>query len=255
MLQLESFQSDIYDIKYTYIHTAVNTHCTPSLPEVWLPDILQSFLLPSWQSLAVSRRLLHLVSLCRACHACSSYALRWPLPPSLCPLLCPLLCSSSSCPLLCLVICSGGRSLYSRFARHNWKLEDGHLVEGGSVGIHGGGGGDKGADSLWIPGLTTVVVSYVLPKSENEAGQFWHYPIHYRLYHHNGTKFVELAEVCEVVIELYYQEVWLVLDNIYMRICLVHNHVTDQGLPIQQNLAVWTHELTQNIINSKLQGD
>ena len=41
---------------------------------------------------------------------------------------------------------------------------------------------------------------------------------------------------CEVVIELYYQEVWLVLDNIYiyMRICLVHNHVTDQGLPIQQ---------------------
>ena len=34
-------------------------------------------------------------------------------------------------------------------------------------------------------------------------------------------------------IELYYQEVWLVLDNIYMRICLAHNHVTDQGLPIQ----------------------
>ena len=31
---------------------------------------------------------------------------------------------------------------------------------------------------------------------------------------------VEVAEVCEVVIELYYQEVWLVLDNIYMRICL-----------------------------------
>ena len=27
---------------------------------------------------------------------------------------------------------------------------------------------------------------------------------------------VELAEVCEVVIELYYQEVWLVLDNIYI---------------------------------------
>ena len=27
---------------------------------------------------------------------------------------------------------------------------------------------------------------------------------------------IELAEVCEVVIELYYQEVWLVLDNIYM---------------------------------------
>ena len=46
---------------------------------------------------------------------------------------------------------------------------------------------------------------------------------------------IELAEVCEVVIELYYQEVWLVLDNIYMRICLVHNHVTDQGLPIQHS--------------------
>ena len=29
---------------------------------------------------------------------------------------------------------------------------------------------------------------------------------------------VELAEVCEVVIELYYQEVWLVLDNIYIYI-------------------------------------
>ena len=41
---------------------------------------------------------------------------------------------------------------------------------------------------------------------------------------------------CEVVIELYYQEVWLVLDNIYMRICLVYNYVTDQGLPIQHNL-------------------
>ena len=41
---------------------------------------------------------------------------------------------------------------------------------------------------------------------------------------------------CEVVIELYYQEVWLVLDNIYMRICLAHNHVTDQGLPIQHLL-------------------
>ena len=30
-----SSQSDIYDIKHTYIHTAVITHCTPSsLPEV-----------------------------------------------------------------------------------------------------------------------------------------------------------------------------------------------------------------------------
>ena len=37
---------------------------------------------------------------------------------------------------------------------------------------------------------------------------------------------------CEVVIELYYQEVRLVLDNIYMRICLAPTHVTDQGLPI-----------------------
>ena len=48
--------------------------------------------------------------------------------------------------------------------------------------------------------------------------------------------FAELAEVCEVVIELYYQEVWLVLDNIYMRICLAPTHVTDQGLPIQHLL-------------------
>lgn len=40
----------------------------------------------------------------------------------------------------------------------NWKLEDGHLVEGGNVGIHGGGGGDKGADSPWIPERTTVEV-------------------------------------------------------------------------------------------------
>ena len=47
-----------------------------------------------------------------------------------------------------------------------------------------------------------------LPKPENEASQFWHRPIHYRLYHHNGTKFGSL-----------------------------------------------THELIQNIINSKLQGD
>ena len=40
---------------------------------------------------------------------------------------------------------------------------------------------------------------------------------------------------CEVVIELYYQEVRLVLNNIYMRIYLVHSHVTDQGLPIQHS--------------------
>ena len=44
-----SSQSDIYDIKHTYIHTTVITHCTPSLPEVWLSDILQSLLLPSRQ--------------------------------------------------------------------------------------------------------------------------------------------------------------------------------------------------------------
>ena len=51
----------------------------------------------------------------------------------------------------------------------------------------------------------------------------------------------QLAEVCEVVIELYYQEVRLVLDNIYIRICLVHNHVTDQGLPIQHHVwdSIW----------------
>jgi hypothetical protein len=28
----------------------------------------------------------------------------------------------------------------SCFARHNWKLVDGHLVEGGNLGINGGGG-------------------------------------------------------------------------------------------------------------------
>jgi hypothetical protein len=31
-------------------------------------------------------------------------------------------------------------------------------AEGSNVGIHGGAGGDKGADSLWIPGLTAVEV-------------------------------------------------------------------------------------------------
>jgi hypothetical protein len=41
-------------------------------------------------------------------------------------------------------------------SRCHWKLEDGYLVEGSNVKIHGGGGGDKGAGSLWIPGLTTV---------------------------------------------------------------------------------------------------
>jgi hypothetical protein len=43
-------------------------------------------------------------------------------------------------------------------SRCHWKLEDGYLVEGSNVGIHGGAGGDKGADSLWIPGLTAVEV-------------------------------------------------------------------------------------------------
>jgi hypothetical protein len=43
-------------------------------------------------------------------------------------------------------------------SRCHWKLEDGYLVEGNNVGIHGGAGGDKGADSLWIPGLTAVEV-------------------------------------------------------------------------------------------------
>jgi hypothetical protein len=44
-------------------------------------------------------------------------------------------------------------------SRCHWKLEDGYLVEGSNVGIHGGGGGgDKGADALWMAGLTTVEV-------------------------------------------------------------------------------------------------
>lgn len=43
-------------------------------------------------------------------------------------------------------------------SRCHWKLEDGYLVEGSNVGFHGGAGGDKGADSLWIPGLTAVEV-------------------------------------------------------------------------------------------------
>jgi hypothetical protein len=34
------------------------------------------------------------------------------------------------------------------FALHNWKIEDAHLVGGRTVEVHGGG--DKGADSLWI---------------------------------------------------------------------------------------------------------
>ena len=54
-------------------------------------------------------------------------------------------------------------------------------------------------------------------------------------------KMLNWQRFCEVVIELYYQEGRLVLDNIYMRICLVHNHVTDQGLPIQQKMLQGRH--------------
>ena len=49
-----------------------------------------------------------------------------------------------------------------------------------------------------------------------------------------------VSRVCEphdtdhITLLQYYQEVRSVLDNIYMRICLAHSHVTDQGLPIQQ---------------------
>lgn len=91
--------------------------------------------------------------------------------------LCPLLYSSSSYPPLCLVICSGGRSLHRLIlsnivmyriyrrahrrirSRCHWKLKDGYRVEGSNIGIYSGGGGDKGADSLEIPRLTTVEVN------------------------------------------------------------------------------------------------
>jgi hypothetical protein len=43
------------------------------------------------------------------------------------------------------------RIFHSLFSRHNRKLEDGRLVEGGNVVIRAGG--DKGADLSWIPGL------------------------------------------------------------------------------------------------------
>jgi hypothetical protein len=33
-----------------------------------------------------------------------------------------------------------------------------YLVKESNIRIHGGGGGDIGADSLWIPGLTTIEV-------------------------------------------------------------------------------------------------
>jgi hypothetical protein len=71
---------------------------------------------------------------------------------------------SSSCPLLCLVICSGSRSLHSscivlyrRRALYR-RCRNLIVVEGSNVGIYGGGGGDKRADSLEIPRLTTVEV-------------------------------------------------------------------------------------------------
>jgi hypothetical protein len=74
----------------------------------------------------------------------------------------PLLRTSPGYRSLAVLLLSShfSRIFHSRFARHNWKLEDGHLVEGGNVGIHGGGGGggDKGADSPLVPGLTTVDV-------------------------------------------------------------------------------------------------
>jgi len=49
------------------------------------------------------------------------------------------------------------------------------------------------------PGRTDILANlspddrrYILPKSENGAGKFWHLPIHIRLYHYNGTKFGSL---------------------------------------------------------------
>lgn len=48
---------------------------------------------------------------------------------------------------------------HSRFSRRNRELETGRLVERGSVGIRSGGGGDKGVNFLWIPGLQTVEVN------------------------------------------------------------------------------------------------
>lgn len=43
-------------------------------------------------------------------------------------------------------------------SRCHWKLEDNYLVEGGNVGIYGGGSGNYGADFLQVPGLTTIEV-------------------------------------------------------------------------------------------------
>jgi hypothetical protein len=45
---------------------------------------------------------------------------------------------------------------HSRFSWHNRELEDGRLVEGDNVVIRAGG--DKGVNSSWILGLTTVEV-------------------------------------------------------------------------------------------------
>ena len=111
--------------------------------------------------------------------------------------LCPLLYSSLSCLLLYLVIYSGGRSLHRLVSscivvycrahccirsRCHWKLEDGYLVEGSNIGIRGGGGSDKRADSLWVPRLTTVEVNRSVKSSsrqpeeksaEREVSRFW----------------------------------------------------------------------------------
>jgi len=57
-------------------------------------------------------------------------------------------------------------SFHSLLSRHNRKLEDGRLVEGSNVVIRAGG--DKGADSSWIPGLKVVEVH----RSRQSAEQF-----------------------------------------------------------------------------------
>ena len=49
-------------------------------------------------------------------------------------------------------------AVFAVVATGNLRTVISSIVEGSNVGIHGGGGGDKGADSLWVPGLTTVEV-------------------------------------------------------------------------------------------------
>jgi hypothetical protein len=48
------------------------------------------------------------------------------------------------------------RVFHLLISRHNRKLEYGRLVEVGNVVIRAGG--DKGVDSLWVPGLKIVEV-------------------------------------------------------------------------------------------------